>query len=196
MTRVLFTLLLFTLQACSSHGPLRLYEGPSIGKDQEVTLILPVDFEIVTLNGEPVSQFEQTFRTQDLVIRLAPGHHTLVLQYSNIWEIDSENHDTLTSGKLTFSDELAAGQTYKIDTPALLNYDQAKAFVANPKVSLVSESQSIKGFHTPKSDPLHFSKDDKTLQVNYPNLRQLKFWWENANQYERNQFKQWLQEQH
>ena len=193
--RILIILLLSFLQACSTQSHLRLYEGPAIGQDQEVTLILPIDFEIVSLDNVAVSQFEQSFRTHELVIRLAPGEHTLVLKYSDVWEIDSENHDKLTSGLLTFSDSFNAGQAYQVHTPKLLSYEQAKQFIADPKVSLRSERQIIESHHSPKDNPMSFSKDDKPQQVDYPNLRQLQFWWENANQFERNQFKQWLKQQ-
>jgi len=192
--RYLIILSLLILQACATNSPLRLYQGPELADEQEVTLVLPVEFEIVKLDQEEVSQFKQLFRNQDLIIKLAPGPHTLVLIYSDIWQIDSDNHENLTSGHLTFSGELLAGQTYRLQTPALNTHAQAKAFVSAPQLQLVSEQQNIPASVSKKANPLVFGKDEKTQHVDYPNLKQLKFWWSNANQYERQSFQQWIQQ--
>jgi len=183
------------IQACSTPSHLRLYEGPALGEDNEVTFKLPLNFEIISLDYKPISQYEQVFRNHALSIKLAPGQHNLVLQYSDVWEIDAENHDKVTSGLITFDGHFKAGAVYHVQTQTLLSYDQAKAFVISPEVQLVSEQNKLTGAYTPKDDPLRFGKDEKVQQVNYPNLRQLKFWWANANEYERKSFKQWLSEQ-
>ena len=195
MKKLIF-LFVFALQACSSQQSLRLYDGPAIGEAQEVRFILPVEFEIVTLNQEKVAQFEQLFRNHPLTIKLAPGQHTLVLRYSDIWQIDSDNHDKLSSGLLTFSGELKAGATYRVQTPSLNTYDQAKAFIEEPEVTLASEQNQLTASYTEKSNPLVFNKDENSQQVDYPNLRQLQFWWANANAYERQQFLEWTRKAH
>lgn len=191
--RYFIILSLLLIQACASNSPLRLYQGPTLSDAQEVTLILPIEFEIVRFNHQPVSQFQQTFRNQALVIRLVPGTHTLVLKYSDVWEIDSENHETLTSGNLTLQGDFIAGHTYQLHYPELNSYAQAKRFADSPTLKLVSKQQSIHASVSKKANPLIFGKDENTQQVDYPHLRQLKFWWSKANDYERQTFQQWIQ---
>lgn len=190
----LFTLLMFVLlQACTTPQSLRLYQGPAIGESQESSFVLPVEFEIISLDNESVAQFQQTFRTHPLTVKLAPGHHTLVLRYSDVWQIDSDNHDKLISGLLTFDGEFHSGTRYQLRTPDLNTYAQAQEFILSPSAELASSNHSIDASYTEKSDALTFSKDETVNQVDYPNLKQLQFWWANANQYERQQFLQWTQ---
>jgi len=190
--RLVLVVIVFLIQACSTATHVRLYQGPDIGEANEAQLILPLNFELLTLDGETVSQFNQTFRNHDLHIKLAPGFHTLVMRYSDIWQIDAENHDKLTSGQFTFTGTFAAQEIFKIQTPPITTYLQAQNFVASPSINLVSQSKVLPGSHLEKRDPLKFSEDDNIEQVTYPNLKQMKFWWAQASQYERNEFKQWL----
>ncbi len=190
--RLLLILSCILLQACSTASNVRLYAGPAIPEEMETTLVLPLNFELLSLDGQSVAQFEQTFRNHNLNIKLTPGFHTLVMQYSDIWEIDNENHDKLTPGQLTFSGTFLEGERFFIQTPPLNTYAQAQAFVHSPSVNLVSDRQTLAGSHIAKADPLTFKKDESVQEITYPHLRQLKFWWQQASSYEQQQFKQWL----
>ncbi|GAA6135152.1 hypothetical protein NBRC116188_19420 [Oceaniserpentilla sp. 4NH20-0058] len=193
--RILFISVVLFLQACSTPKHLRLYDGPSIGVDNEVRFVLPLNFELISLDQQAVSQYQQVFRNHDLTIKLAPGQHTLVVRYSDIWDIDDETHEKVTSGHITFAGEFLAGQQYHFQTPTLNSYNQAKAFVKNPNITLNSQKNTLQSDYTAKANPLVFGNDEKLEQVNYPNLKQLQFWWANANQYEQKQFMQWVQSQ-
>lgn len=189
----LFLLFVFvTLQGCSTAKHVRLYDGPAIGQDQEVQLVLPLSFELISLDEQPIAQFSQTFRNHDLTVKLSPGKHTLVMRYRDIWQIDADNHQTLSSGQMTFTGEFNSGESFKINTPLLNTLAQAQQFVKQPRVSLVSDQQTITGSHIKKADPLTFKQDENIEKVTYPHLKQLKFWWEKASEYEQQQFQQWL----
>lgn len=193
--RLLFLSVVLFVQACSTPQHLRLYDGPSIGTENEVSLILPLNFELISLNQQAVSQYQQVFRNHDLTIKLAPGQHTLVVRYSDIWDIDDENHEKVTSGHITFEGEFHSAQLYRFDTPELANFTQVKTFVKNPDITLSSSKNAIQSNYTEKASPLVFGNDEKLEQVDYPNLKQLQFWWGNANHYEQKQFMQWVQSQ-
>lgn len=190
--RTTFLFLLILLQGCSTAQQIRLYEGPTIGKNEEVELVLPINFELLSLDGQKVAQFEQTFRSQPLSIKLTPGLHTLVLRYSDIFEIDADNHDILSSGQITFTGAFQAGTQFQVKTPILSTYEQAKRFASMPNVELISDTQTFTGSHVAKQNPLVFKQDDETENVTYPNLKQLKFWWHNASDYEKQSFKAWI----
>ncbi|NVK39425.1 MAG: DUF2057 family protein [Gammaproteobacteria bacterium] len=190
--RLLLILSVLVLQACSTASNVRLYQGPALPNEMETTLVLPLNFELLSLDGQDIAQFEQTFRNHALNIKLTPGFHTLVLQYSDIWEIDNENHDKLTTGQLTFTGSFKEGECFLIQTPPLNTYAQAQAFTQSPSVNLVSDQQTLAGSHIAKADPLTFKKDETTQEISYPHLRQLKFWWQQASSYEKQQFEQWI----
>lgn len=96
--RSIFLLIILFIQGCSTAQQVRLYDGPAIGHDQEVQLILPLNFELLSLDGQEVAQFNQTFRNHDLNIKLTAGLHTLVMRYNDLFQIDADNHQTLTTG--------------------------------------------------------------------------------------------------
>ncbi|MFY0642552.1 MAG: DUF2057 family protein [Bermanella sp.] len=190
--RLFFLFALVIVQGCSTAKQVRLYDGPAIGQDKEVQIVLPLSFELISLNEQPVAQFSQTFRNHDLTVKLPPGQHTLVMRYSDIWQIDADNHETLSTGQMTFTGELNSGELFTIKTPLINTLAQAKQFVKQPEVSLVSAKQTITGSHVAKADPLTFKQDENIEKVAYPHLKQLKFWWQKASEYEKQQFQQWL----
>ena len=180
------------LSACASNGTLRLYQGPTLAPQQEAQLTLPLEFDLIELDGQAVSSLGQKFRSDALSIKLAPGPHTLVLRFSNIFELDDENHDTLTSGQLVFKLNMQAGEAFSVNAGNLNNYENALLFVKNPKVDLVSPLQSISASHIKKQDALILSKKEEPVITTKPNLMQLKFWWQQASQYEQDEFLIWV----
>ncbi len=195
-TRILFTTLFWvllstTLASCSNHKTLRLYSGPALNHELESTLILPLEFTLLSVDGEEISTATQTFRNTQLTIKLPAGPHTLIMQYSDIWQIDDENHDKLSTGPLVFELNMAQQETFFIKTPQLTHYEQGLAFIKNPTVHLQSGHQSVVASHIAKEDPLVFRTSHANAEVTLPYLQQLKFWWAKASEYERKQFNKW-----
>lgn len=190
--RPFFLFFIILIQGCSTAQHVKLYDGPAIGQDQEVQLILPLNFELISLDSQPVARFTQAFRNHDLTIKLTPGEHTLVLRYSDIWQLDADNHETLSTGQITFTDKFISGDILRIQTQPIDTINQAKQFIEAPKVQLVGRNKSITGSHLAKENPLVFKQDENIDKVTYPHLKQLQFWWLKASEYEKRQFKQWL----
>ncbi|OUR69322.1 hypothetical protein A9Q73_02345 [Bermanella sp. 47_1433_sub80_T6] len=184
-------LLSTALLGCSHNKTLRLYSGPPLGSEFEATLMLPMEFELLSVDGQKVSANAQTFRNSDLSIQLPAGPHILVLQYSDIWQIDDENHDALTSGRLVFDIIMAKKEVFLVKAPPLKEHAQALNFIKNPQVHLQSSVQSVLASHIKKEDPLVFKTSSEPDQVEFPRLQQLKFWWAQASEFERQQFKKW-----
>lgn len=190
--KIFFCGLLCTgLLACSTQQTVHLYQGPALGEELEATLILPVEFELLSVDGQKVSSFMQSFRNTDLSIQLPAGPHTLILIYSDIWQIDDENHDNLTTGKLVFETNMAAKEVFRLKTPPLNTYTQALSFVKTPHVYLQSKLQSVAASHIKQENPLEFKTRQKSSQTEFPRLQQLKYWWLQASEFERRQFSKW-----
>jgi|GEM_PF-2158910 len=187
----LIGLLSTALLGCSHNKTLRLYSGPPLGSELEATLMLPMEFELLSVDGQKVSANAQTFRSSDLTIQLPAGPHILVLQYSDIWQLDDENHDVLTSGRLVFDITMAKQEVFLVQTPPLKQHAQALNFIKNPRVHLQSSGQSVLASHIKKEDPLVFKSTTEPSKVEFPRLQQLKFWWAQASEFERQQFKKW-----
>ena len=176
---------------CSTSNTVRLYHGPLIGEELEATLILPVEFDLISLDGQKVSSSVQRFRNSNLNIQLTAGPHSLILVYNDIWQIDDDNHDTLSTGKLVFNVTMTAKERFTVLTPTLKEYSQALTFVKNPVVRLKSELQSTLASHIQKENPLVFKATQDTKADEFPRLQQLKFWWRQASAFEKKQFLKW-----
>jgi len=179
------------LAGCSTSNTVRLYQGPILGEEFEATLILPMEFDLISLDGQKVSSSAQRFRNSNLNIQLPAGPHTLTLVYNDIWQIDDDNHDTLSTGKLVFDVIMTAKERFTVLTPPLNEYSQALTFIKNPKVRLKSKWQSTLASHIQKENPLVFKTTQDTEVDEFPRLQQLKFWWHQASVFEKKQFLMW-----
>ncbi len=188
---LLVTLILSLLIGCSTQQNVRLYEGPSLGENLESKLVLPIEFNLLSLDGREVSSFTQGFRNNDLNIQLPAGPHTLVIQYQDVWEVDDENHEKITSGKLIIEAEMKPREVYTLSYPPLTTLEKAQAFSKKPNVSLKGSQHSFKASHIKKDNPLEFNSQSAQSEVELPRLAQLKYWWQQASQHERKQFIKW-----
>ncbi len=173
------------------NSQLRLYDGPELGEQFESALILPVNFNLLAIDQQKVSSFKQGFRNQELYIRLPAGPHTLTLEYEDFWQIDDDNHHKLTSGNLIFTLNMKAQATYKIVTPKLNSYAKAQSFVENPSVFITDGQTKIKASHIARSSTLKFKTVQNNKPQELPKFQQLKFWWLQASQYEKDLFTRW-----
>jgi uncharacterized protein YccT (UPF0319 family) len=194
LRHIIFFFCILLLSACSSVQQIRLYQGPPLHTQQEARIFLPESFNIVEFNGHAVQQSSLRFRVGETTLAIPPGQHILVFQYQDIWDVDDENHDTLSTGHIVFKFDAKAGEEFNIQFPHLKTYEQAMTFTQNPNVQLISPSQAIEGSHLKKKKPMVFNQQ-VTDPVSYPNLKQLKFWWEQATQYEREAFLTWQKDQ-
>ncbi len=185
------SLVLSLLMACSTQQAVRLYEGPALGKNLEATFVLPVAFNLLSLDGREVSSFTQGFRNKNLNIQLPAGPHTLVIQYEDVWEIDDENHERITSGKLIIEANMASKETYELSYPSLTTLEEAYAFSTHPKVSLINGRHSFLASHIKKDNPLEFNTQSAQGEADLPRLEQLKYWWQQASRHEKMQFIKW-----
>lgn len=182
---------LVLLSACSQQTVMRLYDGPSLGQQYEATLNLPLNFKILSLDNQIIKDKRQKFRNQALNLQLAPGHHELILQYEDLWEIDTDNHQMVSSGPLVFAITLQANEKLIIKHASLMHLEQAKQFAQQPLVQLVSQFQSVTASHLKKDNPFTFNEASEIETVEKPILKQLKFWWAQASEVEKDNFLKW-----
>ena len=183
--------LICLLTACANLTHIRLYNGPTLERKEEAVIVLPEAFELLELNQQVVSDTRLRFRTGNLDLRLPSGEHTFVFQYKAFWEVDDDNHDTLTSAPITFKLALAPQEKIQFELPLLKQYEDAVAFTQNPRLFLVSNRQKVEGSYGVKDNALVLIKDESATITSYPNLEQLKFWWNRATYYEKTEFLNW-----
>jgi uncharacterized protein YccT (UPF0319 family) len=91
-----------------------MYEGEDIPADQLATVRVPVHMDLVSVDEKQMSITSSFLRTGDLLLELAPGPHTLVVRYHDIWDVTEEYHETIKSPPATLSFQAAPGGAYLI----------------------------------------------------------------------------------
>lgn len=127
MLRFLLLLSVLALGACSSH-PVKLYAGPTQPASQVATIRVPVELEVLSLNGKKVEGVRTLLGTSDRQLQLLPGHYQLLVFYKNIWQTSADEHETVESDPVALDLSLAAGHTYQVDFDRARNTQEAEAF--------------------------------------------------------------------
>lgn len=124
---LLLGLSVLALAACSS-TPIKLYPGPSLAADKIATLKVPVEIEILSLNGSKVDAAHTLLGTDDQQLQLLPGDYKLLVYYNNIWKTGTKSHEKIKSAPVEFRLTLAANHTYVMDFKHATNTHEAQAF--------------------------------------------------------------------
>lgn len=126
------------LTACASNQVINLAQG----SDDATALIQSsetVAFKYI--DDEPV---KSEFIGQQYVYRVAPGQHTVLLEYSDLFELNADEHDKLVSrpAKVTF--EAERGERYQIAHDPQPNRKQAQEFAEKPDFWVMNVSSGKK----------------------------------------------------
>jgi uncharacterized protein YccT (UPF0319 family) len=170
---------------------MRLYNGPILSQNEEAIIQLPEEFEVLELNGQVISDTRLRFRSGNVDLKLPAGEHVIVFQYKAFWQIDDDNHDILSSAPITFKLNMDKQEQFTFQLPDIKHYSAAVVFTKTPVFKLVSSRQSIKGSIGIKDNALVLTNNKAPTTTEYPNLTQLKFWWNRATYYEQSEFINW-----
>jgi uncharacterized protein YccT (UPF0319 family) len=70
--------------------------------------------------------------------RLAPGTHTMVVEYAALFQIDADRHEKLTSPPVKVTFEAKPGHTYRFRHVEQKTLEEARAFAKSPTLELVA----------------------------------------------------------
>jgi len=197
-------------------GPLHYYKGDKKADDQLVTLVLPEEIDIVAVNNR--KRALPLVRGKNYEVKLLPGLNELVLEYDTIWELDSDSHESVTSDVVMISHVMNAGEVYSISVPTFETLSAAKAFAENFKVELTKQSTGEKVVSKPakygvvsnvpmsrvlstvqagvtgESEVVVHGMEDRAHQTPglYSPLKNLRYWWQEASEQERELFEDWM----
>ncbi|MDX1801111.1 MAG: DUF2057 family protein [Marinobacter sp.] len=137
------------MSGCSTSGmkPIQTWEGPEAQPDQVAVLKAPSQIKVKKINGRDVGNFLM----EDLALnyQLLPGQNTIVFSYETIWAKKTvvENGESkvhkVSSGPQQIVIDAKAGKTYHFEVPELANREEARQFVANSSIPVVSQSGEI-----------------------------------------------------
>lgn len=117
----------FLLTACSRSPVVQLYEGAKQPDSQVLTLRLPTDLEVFTINGREVDGVNTFFNTDYKDLKLSPGRYEVLAYYKRLWDLDADSHEVMKSDPALFIVDGKAGEFYRLGFERPQNVTQARA---------------------------------------------------------------------
>lgn len=139
------------LAACDSQRVHDLYTGA----DAQAANVQANDTVLVT--HIDATEQDTAFIGQQHTYQLAPGKHTLIVEYAALFQIDADRHEKLKSAPIKVVFEAEPGKTYLFRHPLQKTLESAQAFAHSPTLELVElpEQRQVKASFE-KSLPTRF----------------------------------------
>ncbi|WP_313209499.1 DUF2057 family protein [Stutzerimonas nitrititolerans] len=117
------------LAACAQQRHVQLYSGASLPESQILTLVVPSELEIRSINGQPYSAANTMFGASDKRLHLQPGAYQVHAFYKNGFDIDGGmSHEVVRGRTAIFDFEGQAGETWRLEFDRPQNLAEARAF--------------------------------------------------------------------
>jgi len=117
----------FLLTACSRSPVVQLYEGAKQPDSQVLTIRVPSDLEVFTINGSEVDGVNTFFNTDHKDLKVTPGRYEILAYYKRLWDLDADSHEVMKSDPALFVVDGKAGEFYRLDFERPQNVTQARA---------------------------------------------------------------------
>ena len=129
----------FLLTACAQQSHVQLYPGSAKAEEQVLTVIVPYELEVQSINGQHIAAANAMFGTNDKRLHLQPGAYQINAFYKNGFDIDGGlSHEVVRGRTGVFSFEGKAGDLWQLDYERPQNVEQAREFKTKFKASVVN----------------------------------------------------------
>lgn len=130
--RILLSLVLVSLLAgCAQQGPVKLYSGAERPASQVLVVQVPVDLEILDINGEEVAELKSLVRGDEQTLHLQPGQYRINAFYRRIFDIGGMTHEVVRSRSAYFTIDGQAGDVWRLAYKQPDNLEQARELSRN-----------------------------------------------------------------
>jgi len=217
MLRITILILLSALAlGCASHSVQNAYQGAP----ENTALVTSADTVLVKyVDNEAV---QEGFIGQEVTYKVDAGKRVLLLEYSDLFSVGSDDHEKVVSRPAKVSFDAEAGKHYRIENPRQKTLEEAQAFAEQPEFKVVDSTSGAEVTATVElSRPRSFLTELKTAMTpEYafesdqvvtapvvataatatgtsataasPALQQLKTLWGSATDAEREAFMKWI----
>jgi uncharacterized protein YccT (UPF0319 family) len=128
MHRLFILALSCLLAACAQQSHVQLYSGPALPASQVVTLFVPSELEVQSINGQRVAD-ANAFGTDDRELHLQPGTYQVSAYYKKGFDIDGGiSHEIVRGRTAVFSFDGQAGELWRLEFAQPQSLQQAKLF--------------------------------------------------------------------
>lgn len=166
----------------------------------KVSLEVPELIQVLSIDGQEGNSHFLGSRTH--VQQLTVGEHVLSVRYTQLFNINADEHDILKSKPMAIRFTAEAGQTYQLSVTPPKRYDAAKEFAKQPDIRLVNKTAGtsqqaiqIKSYAEASlvdSIGKAFQSSDESVSKQSDNVQLLQDIWLRATPTERQAFAAWL----
>ena len=115
------------LAACSTSPVVKLYEGDDKPATQILTVRVPMELEIISINDRRIEGASTMFAYGHRDLQLLPGQYRIVAFYKSIYQINADEHEVIKSDPALFTLSGAAGDVYELKFNKPTDLEQARA---------------------------------------------------------------------
>lgn len=129
MRRLLILAVAGLLSACAQQAPIQLYSGAPQAQSQVLTLVVPGELEIRTINGQSYSAANAGSGLDDKQLLLQPGAYQVQAFYKNGFDVNGGiSHEVVRGRTAIFTIDGQAGEEWRLDFKRPQNLQDAKKF--------------------------------------------------------------------
>lgn len=129
----------FLLTACAQQSHVQLYPGSAKAEEQVLTVIVPYELEVQSINGQHIAAANAMFGTNDKRLHLQPGAYQINAFYKNGFDVDGGlSHEVVRGRTGVFTFDGKAGDLWQLDYERPQNVEQARVFKTEFKASVVN----------------------------------------------------------
>lgn len=115
------------LSACARSPVVQLYDGAAKPDSQVLTVRVPSEIEVFTINGKEVDGVNTFFATDFKELKFTPGRYEILAYYKELWQLDADNHEIVKTNPANFIVDGKAGEKWQLDYDKPDNVDDARA---------------------------------------------------------------------
>ena len=139
-------ILSFAAGGCATDLTVKMYDGPDRMYDRITSLVVPIEIEILHIDGITVVNKTARNRGVERHIKLLPGTHYFEVKYYKLWKksaLDDKGELIMSRPQLLILTG-KAGASYRIYTPTLPDdLMEAKKLADNPHLKIDRDNPSV-----------------------------------------------------
>lgn len=117
------------LAACAQQSHVQLYPGSAQPEQKVLTVIVPYEMEVQSINGESVPAANALFGAQDKTLHLQPGQYRINAFYKNIFDVDGGlSHEVVRGRTAVYNISGKAGDVWTLEFDKPANLGEAELF--------------------------------------------------------------------
>ena len=167
---------------------------------EKVFLEVPELVQVLSIDGQ--EGYSNFLGGRSRIQELSVGEHVLSVRYTQLFNINADEHDILKSKPMAIRFTAEAGQTYQLSVTPPKRYDAAKEFAKQPDIRLINKTAGtsqqaiqIKSYAEASlvdSIGKAFQSSDESVSKQSDNVQLLQDIWLRATPTERQAFAAWL----